>query len=150
MQRLSRARMGFMALVALVLGCVALCPSVAASDDVIQAKLGLDWLSKDQLKQLWKRVELYADMESFANFCGRPSQIERRVINAVKPCITPVSLQQVIVHFRRKLNERNGSITADPSICEEQRIKKLVMEIHTTIDKLVTEVTRLCRSCIIC
>lgn len=147
MQRLSRARIG---LVALVLGCVALGPSVAARDDVILAKLGLDWLSKEQQQQLWKRVELYADMESFANFCGRPSQIERRVINAVKPCITPVSLQQVIAHFRKKLTEKNGTISADPSICEEQRIKNLVREIHTTIDKLVTEVTRMCKSCIIC
>lgn len=147
MQRLSRARIG---LVALVLGCVALGPSVAARDDVILAKLGLDWLSKEQQQQLWKRVELYADMESFANFCGRPSQIERRVINAVKPCITPVSLQQVIAHFRKKLTEKNGTISADPSICEEQRIKNLVREIHTTIDKLVTEVTRMCNSCIIC
>ncbi len=147
MQRLSRVRMGFLAL---VLGCVALCPSVAARDDVILAKVGLDWLSKEQQQQLWKRVELYADMESFANFCGRPSQIERRVISAVKPCITPVSLQQVISHFRKKLSEKNGTITADKSICEEQRIKTLVKEIHTTIDKLVTEVTRMCKSCIIC
>jgi hypothetical protein len=147
MQRPSRARIGF---VALVLGCVVLGPSVAARDDVILAKLGLDWLSKEQQQQLWKRVELYADMESFANFCGRPSQIERRVINAVKPCITPVSLQQVIAHFRKKLTEKNGTITADRSICEEQRIKNLVREIHTTIDKLVTEVTQMCKSCIIC
>jgi hypothetical protein len=147
MLRLSRVRTGFLAL---LLGCVALCPSVAARDDVILAKVGLDWLSKEQQQQLWKRVELYADMESFANFCGHPSQIERRVVNAVKPCITPVSLQQVIAHFRRKLTEKNGTITADPSICEEQRMKNLVKEIHTAIDKLVTEVTRMCKSCIIC
>lgn len=147
MQRFSRARIGFMAL---VLGCLTLCPSAAARDDVILAKVGLDWLSKEQQHKLWQRVELYAHMESFANFCGHPSQIERRVVNAVRPCITPSTLQQVVAHFRKKLSERNESITADPSVCEEQRMKNLVKEIHTLIDKLVTEVTSTCKSCIIC
>jgi hypothetical protein len=59
-------------------------------------------------------------------------------------------LHQVVSRFRRKLHERNEKITADPSICEEQRIKNLVKEIHSSIDKLVTEVTRMCNSCIIC
>jgi hypothetical protein len=147
MQWLSRARTGF---IALVLGSLAHCPTVAARDDVIEAKVGLEWLSKEQQQQLWKRVDIYADMESFANFCGRPSHIERRVVTAVKPCIAPATLQQVVGRFRRKLNERNERITADPSICEEQRIKTLVKQIHTSIDKLVTEVTRMCNSCIIC
>jgi hypothetical protein len=147
MQRFSRARTGFMAL---VLGSLARCPSVAARDDVIQAKVGLEWLNKEQQQQLWKRVDIYADMESFANFCKHPSHIERRVINAVKPCIAPETLQQVVGRFRRKLRERNERITADPSICEERRIKNLVREIHTSIDKLVTEVARMCKSCIIC
>jgi hypothetical protein len=147
MQRFFRARTSFMAL---VLCSLALCPPVAARDDVILAKVGLDWLNKEQQQQLWKRVDIYADMESFANFCGRPSHIERRVLSAVRPCIEPASLHQVVSRFRRKLHERNEKITADPSICEEQRIKNLVKEIHSSIDKLVTEVTRMCNSCIIC
>jgi hypothetical protein len=89
-------------------------------------------------------------MESFAKFCGHPSHIERRVLVAVRPCITPATLQQVVSRFRKKLQERNGKITADPSICEEQRIKSLVKEIHNSVDKLVAEVTRMCKSCFIC
>jgi hypothetical protein len=141
------ARIGVMAL---VLACFALGAPATARDDVILAKVGLDWLSKDQQQKLWQRVELYAHMESFANFCGRPSQIERRVVNAVKACITPTSLQQVVVFFRKKLNERNEAISADPSICEETRMKNLVREIHTSVDKLVAEVARMCKSCLFC
>ena len=46
--------------------------------------------------------------------------------------------------------------TASPKLSQwhsapgEQRMKNLVKEIHTAIDKLVTEVTRMCKSCIIC
>jgi hypothetical protein len=125
-------------------------PSVAARDDVIQAKVGVEMLSQEQQKVLWTRVERFASMESFAAFCGRPSNIERRVIGAVQACITPATLQQVISQFRKNLKEKNGSITADKSICQEARIKGLVKEIHTSIDTLVNEVTRMCQSCLIC
>jgi hypothetical protein len=138
-----------MSALALLLGCL-LGSSALARDDVILAKVGLDWLSKEQQQQLWRRVEVYADMESFANFCGRPSQIERRVVSAVRPCIAPASLQQVVGFFRKKLTEKNERITADPTICEEPRIKNLVKEIHSSIDKLVAEVARMCKSCFIC
>lgn len=147
MRRWFRAQI---AVLALALGGLAYCPSVSATDDVIQAKVGLDWLSKEQQLVLWQRVERFASMESFASFCGKPSQIERRVVNAVSSCVTPTSLQQVVTQFRRKLHERNGAITADHSVCEEQRIKTLVKEIHTAIDTLVSEVARMCKSCLIC
>jgi len=125
-------------------------PSVAALDDVIQAKLGMEMLSRDQQQVLWTRVERFASMESFAAFCGRPSNIERRVVGAVQACITPPTLQQVVSQFRKNLKEKNGAITADKSICQETRIKTLVKEIHTSIDTLVNEVTRMCQSCLIC
>jgi hypothetical protein len=125
-------------------------PSVAAREDVIQAKVGMEMLSRDQQQVLWTRVERFASMESFAAFCGRPSNIERRVIGAVQACITPDTLSQVINQFRRNLKEKNSSITADKSICQEARIKNLVKEIHTSIDTLVNEVTRMCQSCLIC
>ena len=83
-------------------------------------------------------------------FCGKPSNIERRVVGAVQACITPATLQQVVTQFRKKLKEKNGSITADKTICQEARIKSLVKEIHTSIDTLVNEVARMCQSCLIC
>ena len=139
-----------LAALAIVLGGLLIGPSVAARDDVIQAKLGMDMLTRDQQEVLWKRVERFASMESFAAFCGRPSNIERRVVGAVQACITPASLQQVVSQFRQKLKEKNSSISADKSICQEARIKSLVKEIHTSIDTLVNEVTRMCQSCLIC
>lgn len=135
---------------AFALGALAIGPSATAMDDVIQAKVGLDWLSKEQQQVLWQRVERYASMESFANFCGRPSHIERRVLSAVQPCVNPASLQQVVSHFRRNLNDKNKAITAERTVCEEPRIKNLVKEIHTAIDTLVSEVTRMCKQCLIC
>lgn len=136
------------ALVVLLAG-LSVGPSVAR-DDVIQAKVGVEMLTGDQQKVLWTRVERFASMESFAAFCGRPSHIERRVVGAVQACITPATLQQVVTQFRKNLKEKNGSITADKSICQEARIKNLVKEIHTSIDTLVNEVTRMCQSCLIC
>jgi hypothetical protein len=138
------------AALAIVLAGLLVGPSVAARDDVIQAKLGMEMLSRDQQQVLWTRVERFASMESFAAFCGRPSNIERRVIGAVQACITPATLQQVITQFRQKLKEKNGSITAEKTVCQEARIKTLVKEIHTSIDTLVNEVTRMCQSCLIC
>jgi hypothetical protein len=89
-------------------------------------------------------------MESFVNFCGRPSQIEKRVIGAIEPCINPPTIQQVVTRFRAHLKEKNAAITAEKTVCQEARIKNLIKEIHTAIDTLVNEVTRMCKSCIIC
>jgi hypothetical protein len=138
------------AVIGLALTGLLFAPSVSAMDDVIEAKLGMEMLTTDQQQTLWLRVERFASMESFASFCGRPSQIERRVVAGVQACITPATLQQVVSQFRKKLNERNASITADKSICQEARIKNLMKEIHTSIDNMVNEVTRMCKSCLIC
>lgn len=139
---------------ALALGVILCAPAVAEDDavtaDVIPVKLGMEMLSKEQQATLWYRVERYAAMESFANFCGRPSQIERRVVGAIQPCITPPTIQQVVTRFRANLKEKNAAITAEKSVCEEARIKNLIREIHTAIDTLVNEMTRMCKSCIIC
>jgi len=139
-----------LALVTFVLGLVVFGPSVAARDDVILAKVGMEWLSKEQQQTLWHRVDQYAGMESFVSFCGRPSNIERRVVSAVQACITPATLQQVVSQFRKKLNEKKGGIVAAPTICEEQKFKNLVKQIHTAIDTLVADVTRMCSSCLFC
>jgi hypothetical protein len=135
---------------ALVLGGVLLCLPATARDDVIPAKVGMEWLSQEQQKTLWRRVDQYAGMESFVSFCGRPSNIERRVINAVQACITPATLQQVVARFRKNLSEKKGGITADQSICEEQRVKSLVKKIHAAIDTMVAEVARMCSTCLFC
>jgi hypothetical protein len=135
---------------ALLLCGAILCPSAIAADEVIQAKVGMEWLSAEQQKILWKRVEQYAGMESLVAFCGRPSHIERRVVGAVQACITPATLQQVMSRFRKNLTEKRDAITADKAVCEEQRIKNLLRQIHTAIDKLVAEVDRMCRSCLFC
>ena len=124
--------------------------SVSARDDVILAKLGMEMLSKDQQQTLWLRVERFASMESFANFCGKPSNIERRVVGAIEPCINPPTIQQVVTRFRTHLREKNAAITAEKTVCQEARIKNLIKEIHTAIDTLVNEVARMCKSCIIC
>jgi hypothetical protein len=134
----------------LALATLLCCPSVATGDDVIRVKLGMEWLTAEQQQVLWRRVEQYAGMESFVSFCGRPSQIERRVINAVQPCITPDTLQLVTSRFRKNLNDKKSRISADRTICEEQKAKTLVKQIHTAIDNMVDEIARMCRSCLIC
>ncbi len=139
-----------LAVLALALGGLAVGPPVAAMDHVIEAKLGMEMLTAEQQKTLWLRVERFASMESFASFCGKPSHIERRVVGAVQACITPTTLQQVVTQFRKKLRERNATISAQKTICGEQRIKSLMKEIHTSIDTLVNEVARMCQSCLIC
>ena len=110
----------------------------------------MEWLSKEQQQTLWRRVDQYAGMELFASFCGRPSNIERRVVGAVQACITPATLQQVVSQFRKKLHEKKSGIVAEPTICDEQKFKNLVRQIHTAIDALVDDVTRMCRSCLFC
>jgi hypothetical protein len=133
-----------------MLAGVLLCPPAAAADEVIQAKVGMEWLSPEQQQTLWRRVDQYAGMESFVSFCGRPSNIERRVVNAVQACITPATLQLVVNRFRKHLSEKKGGITADQSICEEQKVKSLVKRIHAAIDTMVAEVARMCSSCLFC
>ena len=134
---------------ALALGAM-LCMPALAQDAAIPVKLGMDMLNQDQQRILWQRVEKFAEYESFANFCGRPSHVERRVIGAIQPCITPAAIQQVVSRFRKHLHAKNAAITAEKTVCEDARIKKLIGQIHTAVDSLVRDVTKMCKSCIIC
>ena len=142
---LFRARIAMLAFAALLFW-----PAAAATDDVIQVKLGMELLSAEQQQVLWRRVEQYAGLESFPSFCGRPSHIERRVLSAIQACIKPDTLQVVVARFRKNLQEKKASITADRTICNDQKMKNLVKKIHTAIDEMVDEMARMCRSCLIC
>src|SRR3954470_2474619 len=96
-----------------------LCAPAAAHEEPLPVKLGMEMLSREQQQTLWQRVERYAEYESFANFCGRPSGIERRVVGAIQPCITPASIQQVVSRFRKHLHDKNAAITAEKTVCED-------------------------------
>ena len=145
MQRFSRARLCF---AALVLGVLALCPPVAAMDDVIEAKVGLELLSAQDQQTLWRRIDLYAQVEAFNIFCGRPSNIERRVHAGIASCVTAASMQTIQSYFRKKLREHNFG--DDKGRCETPEAKTFMSKIHAAINDLVAEVARMCKGCLFC
>ena len=56
-----------------------------------------------------------------------------------KPASRLRRLQQVVSQFRKKLHEKKSGIVAEPTICDEQKFKNLVRQIHTAIDALVDD-----------
>ena len=110
-------------------------------------KLGFDYLSKDQYADLWKRADNYALAEAFLRQCGAPSSIERKMIQAVSPCIEPAVLKKVANYFRNKVAELGRK---NQFACGTDHAKGLVKSTRIKIDADINEVRGMCASCFIC
>jgi hypothetical protein len=112
-----------------------------------QAKLGFSYLSREQVRDLWRRADNYALAEAFLKQCGSPSYIERRMMVAASDCIEARALYRVAAYFRKKLAELSAKHVF---LCESPQSKALVKSTRAKIDHDVEEVRSMCRACLIC
>jgi hypothetical protein len=111
------------------------------------AKLGFSYLTRAQLKDLWRRADVYAMAEAFLKQCGSPSHVEQRMRLAARDCIEPRALDRVAAYFRRKLAEFLGK---HAFVCGTDQSKALIKDTRKRIDNDVAEVRSMCRACVFC
>ena len=144
-------RNAFAAVIALLLAGFAPPPSAvrtdAGSSYITPAKLGFDYLSPVQYKELWKRADGYAMAEAFLRKCAKSSFVEARMRAAVSACVTPDALNRVALYFRSKVAQFTRQ---NAYICDTEQSRSLVRQLRTRIDQDVAEVRSMCSACFFC
>lgn len=119
----------------------------AAPAGVHKAKLAFSYLTPEQVTDLWKRADRYAEAEAFLKKCGQPSNIERRMWQAAGPCIEDEALRKVAAYFRAKVLQFGQQ---KQFVCHTPEAKKVMTFVRTKIDSDVEEVRGMCAACLIC
>ena len=105
---------------------------VAPASDLHRAKLAFSYLTPEQVADLWKRADRYAEAEAFLKKCGQPSHIERRMWQAAGPCIEEEALRKVATYFRAKVLQFGQQ---KQFVCTTAEAKK-VLELRPCQDQL--------------
>jgi hypothetical protein len=144
-------RNAFAAVIALLLAGFAPPPSAVRIDAgrsyVTPAKLGFDYLTPVQYKELWQRADGYAMAEAFLRKCAKSSFVEARMRAAASACVTPEALNRVAVYFRGKVAQFSRQ---NAYICDTEQSRSLVRQLRTRIDQDVAEVRSMCSACFFC
>jgi hypothetical protein len=120
---------------------------VAPANDLHRAKLAFSYMTPEQVADLWKRADRYAEAEAFLKKCGQPSNIERRMWQAVGPCIEEEALRKVATYFRAKVLQFGQQ---KQFVCTSAEAKKVLGSVRAKIDSDVEEVRGMCAACLIC
>lgn len=122
---------------------------------LIEVKMSLESISKEERSKLWRRVDEYATVDALMEFCGRKLNLQRRTWSAVSPCVETQSLRKVAATFRAKKAEYIKSWeTAFPepakkkTLCDSQ--KPQLAEYKRILDAHIEEAATMCSACIFC
>jgi len=128
------------ALITLLLACVALAAGEAL------AKVGLESLSKKQQQEVWKSTSNIARIDAILAACNTNTNLERRIVAAVRDCVKPRSLNSIRSYWRKqkaKYAKELGQLDCDNEFMQKE-IKRAVRDFN----KLVRDVRDQCRRCI--
>jgi len=97
-------------------------------------------------------VELYARFDAFLTDCGKPSNIEQRMLAAVQSCVEPGALQKVVTVFRsKKASHTKGFIPGfTTEFCGQPSTAALLKNLSAAIDSAIRRAASACRACVIC
>ena len=122
---------------------------------LIEVKVGINTLTKEERATLWRRVEEYATVDALQEFCGRKLNLQRRTWAAVAPCVEVTSLRRVASVFRSKKAEflkgweqSHGEAEKKKELCGS--LKSKLVDYSRIIDAHITEARQMCDVCIFC
>jgi hypothetical protein len=122
--------------------------SGGAEAQVMQTKLDLSYLTKQQRATLLKLVDDFAFYETYLLLCSRTSNIERRMVAAAKDCVADGALHEIAKEFhKRKEYWGRDWKKAD---CASSKAVEIGNRMILIINDRVQEVTRMCRACLFC
>ena len=129
-------------LITFLLACAAL-----ASGEAL-AKVGLEYLSKAEQKQVWTSTRNIARIDAILSACNRKTNIDRRIVAAVSPCIKPKTIGALRAYWRKQKAKYAKEL---PQLdCNNDYMKKEINKAVRQFDRLVSEVRDNCRRCIFC
>jgi hypothetical protein len=133
----------------------AVTPPPPPAGGIVLAKLGLNSMSKEERKNLWKMVDEYATVDALQEFCGKKLNLQRRAWRAVAACVEVKSLRRVFSAFRNKKSEYlkawetlHGEEEQKKVVCE--RFSKKLKEYARIMSGQITEAANMCRNCFFC
>lgn len=121
--------------------------TTALQSQVHKAKLAFDYLTPEQVTDLWKRADRYAEAEAFLKKCGQPANIERRMWQAAGACIEDAALRKVATYFRARVLQFGQQ---KQFVCHTPEARRIIGSVRAKIDSDVEEVRGMCAACIIC
>ena len=134
-------------LVAMLAGFAGPVGHPALGPAVVPVKLPFSQMSPEQVADLWRRADRYAEAEAFLKKCGQPSHIERRMLQAAGPCIEEAALRRVASYFRTRMLQFGQS---KQFVCDSPQAKQVLKSVRAKIDSDVAEVRAMCAACFIC
>jgi len=149
-------QLGWFAALAFVIVTLAFTQTGAAQPGgVVLAKLGLDSMSKEERKNLWKLVDEYATVDALQEFCGIKLNLQRRAWRAVGACVERSALRRVFSVFRSKKakylkawDTLHGEPEKKKALCEQFRVK--LGEYARVMSGQISEAATMCRNCFFC
>lgn len=122
---------------------------------LVEVKMGLESITKEQRTELWRRVDEYATVDALLDFCGKKLSLQKRTWAAVSPCVEVTSLRKVASVFRSKKAEYVKAwetAFADPekkkTLCDSQKPK--LAEYTRILDAHIAEARSMCDACLFC
>jgi hypothetical protein len=112
----------------------------------LPVKFGLEALTPEELATLWDRADYYALAEAMLTNCGKASNMEKRMVDAVKNCVEASALQKVVDHYRERLS--HYKVEQKHLLCGKG--ERQLQELSALIDKDISEAARECSTCVIC
>jgi hypothetical protein len=103
--------------------------------------LDLSELSASQQNQLWTQVDNWAVAVALANFCERPTSLEKRMLKIATRCITPSSIKKVLDRFRATMKNVEGNIWD----CTDKNVQTFVEKTVAKANLLVNRAEDACR-----
>ncbi len=113
---------------------------------VLPVKFGLEALSEEEQAALLDRLDAYALADAVLNNCGKSTDTEKRMVEAVKDCVEPAAIEKVTQHYRQRLTRHKGEHKR--LLCEKEGAR--LKDLSDMIDKAIDEAARLCRACLVC
>jgi hypothetical protein len=130
-------------------------PIEAPAAGIVLAKLGLDSMSQEERKNLWKMVDEYATVDALEEFCGKKLNLQRRAWRAVAACVEVKSLRRVFSAFRNKKAEYlkawetlHGAEEQKKLVCERFSVK--LKEYTRIMNGQIAEAAKMCSNCFFC
>jgi len=130
------------ALITLLFACITL-----LSGDAL-AKVGLEYLSKEEQRQVWTSTRNIARIDAILAACNRKTNIDGRIVAAVTPCVKPNTIGALRSYWSKQKAKYAKEL---PQLdCDNDYVKQEINKAIRQFDQLVAEVRDNCRRCIFC
>ena len=119
--------------------------SMALASGTAIAKVGLESLTKQQQQEVWKSTRNIARIDAILAACDTNTNLERRIVAAVKRCVRPNTLNSLRAYWRKqkaKYAKELGQLD-----CKNEYMQKESKRAIRDFDKLVRDVRDQCRRC---